>query len=85
MYIIQIGGGYEQAEIKRTWEYLKGAKKIPRVSKDGHEYFYSEGAVPLIDEYDKPARTILTNEGSFNRSTHLVRDKNTGGLDCLLL
>ena len=29
----------------------------------------------MIDEYDKPARTMLTSEGSFSRTTHIVRDK----------
>ena len=28
----------------------------------------------MIDEWNKPARTMLTSEGSFNRSTHIVRD-----------
>ena len=32
----------------------------------------------MIDEWDKPARTLLTSEGSFNRSTHIVKDKQTG-------
>lgn len=33
--------------------------------------------------YDKPARTMLTSEGSFNRSTHIVRDKKTGRIRLL--
>ena len=37
----------------------------------------------MIDEYDKPARTMLTSEGSFNRSTHIVRDKKTGKIRLL--
>lgn len=32
----------------------------------------------MIDEYDKPACTMLTSEGSFSRATHIVRDKKTG-------
>ena len=32
----------------------------------------------MIDAYDKPARTMLTSEGSFSRTTHIVRDKMTG-------
>ena len=32
----------------------------------------------MIDAYDKPARTMLTSEGSFSRTTHIVRDKLTG-------
>ena len=54
-----------------------------RKAKNGHEYIYSEGPVPMIDEYDKPARTILTSEGSFSRTTHIVRDKQTGEIRLL--
>ena len=32
----------------------------------------------MIDVYEKPVRTMLTGEGSFNRSTHIVKDKKTG-------
>lgn len=67
----------------KTWQYVKGAKKLPRQSKNGHEYIFSEGPVPMIDEYDKPARTMLTSEGSFNRTTHIVRDKKTGEIRLL--
>ena len=63
---------------RKTWQYVKGAKKLPRKAANGHEYIFSEGPVPLFDEYDKPARTMLTSEGSFNRSTHVVKDKKTG-------
>ncbi len=63
---------------RQTWQYIKGAKKLGRKAANGHEYIFSEGPVPLFDEYDKPARTMLTSEGSFNRSTHLVKDKKTG-------
>lgn len=31
----------------------------------------------MIDDYDKPARTMLTSEGGFSRTTHIVRDKKT--------
>lgn len=37
----------------------------------------------MIDEYDKPARTMLTSEGSFNRTTHIVRDKKTNDIRLL--
>lgn len=62
------------------WEYLKGAKKIERVSKTGHKYIFSEGPVGFPDDIDKPARTMLTSESSVNRSTHVVRDPQTGRL-----
>ncbi|MCR5728540.1 MAG: DNA (cytosine-5-)-methyltransferase [Lachnospiraceae bacterium] len=70
-------------EAHKTWQYLKGAKKINRVAGNGHEYVFSEGAIPMIDEYDKPARTMLTSEGSFSRTTHIVRDKATGKIRLL--
>ncbi len=70
-------------ESRQTWQYIKGAKKLPRKAKNGHEYIFSEGAVAMIDEYDKPARTMLTSEGSFSRTTHIVRDKKTGRIRLL--
>ena len=54
------------------FEYLKGAKKIKRVSASGHEYIFSEGGMSLTDSLDKPGRTMLTSEASINRSTHIV-------------
>lgn len=71
------------AEQRHTWQYIKGAKRMWRRSSNGHEYVYSEGAIPMIDEWDKPARTMLTSEGSFNRSTHIVKDKETGRIRLL--
>lgn len=64
-------------ESRQTWQYLKGAKKLPRKAASGHEYIFSEGAIPMVDAYDKPARTMLTSEGSFSRTTHIVEDKQT--------
>lgn len=63
--------------------YLKGAKKIPRKSASGYEYMYSEGAMSYPDSVDKPGRTMLTSEGTINRSTHVVVDKITGKLRLL--
>nr|WP_278683727.1 DNA (cytosine-5-)-methyltransferase [Paraclostridium bifermentans] len=59
------------------WEYLKGAKKIERVSKNGHRYTFSEGSIAFPDSIDKPARTMLTSESSINRSTHVIEDPHT--------
>ena len=64
-------------ESRQTWQYLKGGKKLPRKAANGHEYIFSEGAISMIDAYDKPARTMLTSEGSFSRTTHIVEDKKT--------
>lgn len=54
------------------FEYLKGSKKIERTSAEGHKYIYSEGGMSLYDSLDMPARTMLTSEGTVNRSTHVV-------------
>ena len=70
-------------EKRQTWQYIKGAKKLLRKASSGHEYVFSEGPVALIDAADKPARTMLTSEGSFNRSTHVVKDKQTGKIRLL--
>lgn len=70
-------------EERQTWQYLKGAKKLSRKAANGHEYIFSEGAIPMIDAYDKPARTMLTSEGSFSRTTHIVKDKRTGNIRLL--
>ena len=70
-------------EKRQTWQYIKGAKKLLRKASNGHEYVYSEGPVALIDDANKPARTMLTSEGSFNRSTHVVKDKQTGKIRLL--
>lgn len=70
-------------EDRQTWQYLKGAKKLPRKAANGHEYVFSEGAIPMIDRYDRPARTMLTSEGSFSRTTHIVKDKKSGGIRLL--
>lgn len=70
-------------EQRQTWQYIKGAKKLPRKSANGHEYIFSEGPVAMIDAYDKPARTMLTSEGGFSRTTHIVKDKKTGKIRLL--
>lgn len=70
-------------EHRQTWQYLKGAKKLPRKAANGHEYIFSEGAISMVDSYDKPARTMLTSEGSFSRTTHIVKDKKTGKIRLL--
>lgn len=68
---------------RKTWQYLKGGKKLSRKSANGHEYIFSEGAIEMLDSYDKPARTMLTSEGSFSRTTHIVKDKKTGRIRLL--
>lgn len=59
------------------FEYLKGTKKIDRVKPNGEPYVYSEGSMAFPDPMDRPARTMLTSEGSINRSTHVIIDPLT--------
>ena len=65
------------------WIYMKGAKAVPRKSKNGHEYMYREGAMIFPDSLDLPARTMLTSESSRNRSTHVIQDPITKKLRVL--
>lgn len=74
---------YVLDENLNKWIYLKGAKKEHRTSKTGHEYYYSEGAIEFPDSINKPARTMLTSEGSLNRSTHVIEDPFTKELRLL--
>lgn len=60
-----------EANIEK-FAYLRGPKKIERTTADGHVYNFSEGGMSPTDELDKPGRTMLTSEGSINRSTHIV-------------
>lgn len=56
------------------WEYQRAAKREPRVTSEGFEYMYTEGAMAWPDPIDRPARTILTGEGgaSASRSKHAI-------------
>ncbi|MBQ8997700.1 MAG: DNA (cytosine-5-)-methyltransferase [Clostridium sp.] len=65
------------------WHFMKGAKAIERTSKTGHKYMFREGALSFPDPIDRPARTMLTSEGSKNRSTHVVEDLSSGKLRLL--
>lgn len=71
------------AEKRLTWQYIKGGKKLLRKSKSGYEYIYSEGPIPMLDAPNKPSRTMLTSEGIFSRSTHIVKDKKNGEIRLL--
>lgn len=74
---------YISGDKMSKWTYLKGAKKIPRVSAEGHEYTFSEGPIAFPDPWDRPGRTMLTSESTLNRSTHVVSDPGTGRLRSL--
>lgn len=57
------------------WEYLKGSKKEKRITQDGFEYNYGEGAMIYPDSLDNASRTIITGEGgkSPSRFKHVVK------------
>ena len=63
---------YLTPENEEKFDYLRGPKKIERTTADGHKYMFSEGGMSPTDDLDKPGRTMLTSEGSINRSTHIV-------------
>lgn len=65
---------YNLGDNLEKWNYLKGAKDILRKAGTPHEYHFREGAIAFPDGLDKPARTMLTSEGSLNRSTHVIKD-----------
>lgn len=66
-----------------AYKHLKDKKSIPRVSKTGYEYVFSEGSMPFPDNIDEPGRTILTGESLTSRSTHVIRDPETERLRVL--
>ncbi len=68
------------SETLPKWEYMKGGKAIERTSKEGFKYIFREGGIAFPDPLDRPARTMLTSEGSSNRSTHIIKDKETNRL-----
>jgi DNA (cytosine-5)-methyltransferase 1 len=59
---------------KPKWEYLKGAKKEKRTTKEGFAYNYSEGGMIYPDALDNASRTIITGEGgkSPSRFKHVI-------------
>ncbi|WP_419775354.1 DNA (cytosine-5-)-methyltransferase [Ignavigranum ruoffiae] len=61
----------DEAKIEK-FEYLRGAKKIERTAANGHTYTFSEGSMSQFDDLSLPGRTMLTSEGTVNRSTHLL-------------
>ena len=68
---------------RKKYEYLRGSKKIPRIDKNGFEYMYSEGSMSPYDDLALPARTMLTSEGTTNRSTHIIMDPQKNKLRLL--
>lgn len=66
-----------------SWVEMKGSKKKERTTAEGYTYTFSEGAIPFLDYYNKPGRTMLTSEGTKNRSTHIVADPGRGTIRIL--
>lgn len=62
----------DQTKLEK-FQYLRGAKRIERTSADGHKYIYSEGSMAPYDDLSLPSRTMLTSEGTTNRSTHFLK------------
>ncbi len=61
------------------WKYMKGPKRIERIRRDtGFKYIYTEGGISFPDKLDAPGRTMLTTEGTANRSSHLIKDSKNG-------
>jgi len=58
--------------------YFRASKRLLRTRADGTQWYYSEGAMDYPDPIDKPARTMLTGEGSISRTSHVIADKKTG-------
>ena len=71
-YIAKYQLDHDDPKLKK-FEYLRGPKKIERVADNGHKYIFSEGGMSPYDSLDLPGRTMLTSEGSVNRSTHLLK------------
>lgn len=59
---------------EKKWRAQKEAHDFIRTSKSGHEYRYTEGALPFPDHLNRPSRTIITSEGgrSASRFKHVV-------------
>lgn len=70
-------------EKKKKFKDLRNAKKIERTKPNGEKYYYSEGSMAPYDSLDLPGRTMLTSEGSVNRSTHIIPDMETEELRIL--
>ena len=70
---------YYQSDLQiPDWKYLKNHKSIARTAPDGSTYKYTEGRIPFPDNLDTAGRTMLTSEGTLNRSSHLICDPTTG-------
>lgn len=62
---------------KIKFEELKGSKRILRKRPNGETYYFSEGQIAFPEYLDSPGRTMLTSEGTVNRSSHVIEDLDT--------
>lgn len=69
----QVNSAYYIDKSLEKFEYLKDSKRIPR-EKNGVKYTYSEGKMTFPEDLNLPGRTMLTSEGTVNRSTHVIQD-----------
>lgn len=74
---------YVNSKDLRKWKYLKGSKNELRKKPNGEMYRYTEGALCFPDNLNCQARTMLTSEGSINRSSHVILDPITKKLRIL--
>lgn len=69
---------FTETQWKRIQELKRSSSKTKISKNGGHKYTITEGNISFPDSPAKPARTIITSEGSINRSTHvieIIRDK----------
>ena len=65
-------------------EVHEGCQDHRAYFQTGFSYTFSEGPIAFPDPLDRPGRTMLTSEGTKNRSSHAITDPKTGKLRILL-
>lgn len=71
---------YLSPEKEQKFKELKSGFKKIKISKTGHKYPYSMGAIAFPDPLDRPARTMVTSEHTISRMSHVVKDPGNGRL-----
>ncbi len=63
-------------QLEKQFDMKDGGKR-ERITKDGFKYNYTEGRMSRFDNLDnRPGRTMLTSEGTVNRSSHIIKVGN---------
>lgn len=67
---------YVVPEDVEKWRKAKGGERTLKTNPEGYEYWYCAGAMAFPDSLDRPARTVLTNEGGNPaiRTKHVIQD-----------